>query len=80
MRSHEKQPLRYWLPLREAVCLIPIARKERKALRQHRQHRLRPYRAPPKLRANQVDCRRKRHSPNPRNVVLSEVRVDCGRC
>jgi hypothetical protein len=45
-------------------CARPIARKERWPLRQHRQHRLRPYWAPAGVGASQVDsCRRKRDMP-----------------
>ena len=59
----------------------PISRKERRPLRQHRQHRLRPHWASAGLDAGQVDgCRHKRRLPNPRNVVLSRVRAQRGRC
>jgi len=58
-----------------AVGDAPIARKERWPLRQHRQHRLRPYWAPAGVR-EQVDiCRRKRDMPDLRAVVLSRLRI-----
>src|SRR5271165_910155 len=45
-------------------------------LRQHRQHRLRPYWAPAGLGVHQLDgYRPKRHWRDPRNVVLSRVRA-----
>jgi len=45
-------------------------------LRQHRQHRLRPYWAPAGVGASQVDsCRRKRDMPDLRAVVLSRLRI-----
>jgi hypothetical protein len=57
-------------------CARPIARKERWPLRQHRQHRLRPYWAPAGVGASQVDsCRRKRDMPDLRAVVLSRLRI-----
>ena len=51
-----------WPKAEEAgPCARPIARKESWHLRQHRQHRLRPYWAPAGVGASQVDgCRRKR--------------------
>jgi Transposase domain (DUF772) len=57
-------------------CARPIARKERWPLRQHRQHRLRPYWAPAGVGASQVDsCRRKRDMPDLRAVVLGRLRI-----
>src|ERR1700738_4486821 len=57
-------------------CARPIARKERWPLRQHRQHRLRPYWAPAGVGASQVDsCRRKRDMLDLRAVVLSGLRA-----
>jgi hypothetical protein len=57
-------------------CVRPIARKESWHLRQHRQHRLRPYWAPAGVGASQVDsCGRKRDMPDLRAVVLSRLRI-----
>ena len=70
------QPIAWPKAEEASPCARPIARKERWPLRQHRQHRLRPYWAPAGVGASQVDsCRRKRDMPDVRAVVLSRLRL-----
>jgi hypothetical protein len=70
------QPIAWPKSEEASRALAQLPERKGGILRQHRQHRLRPYWAPAGVGVSQVDsCRRKRDMPDLRAVVLSRLRI-----